>query len=174
MGTPEERIEAAFEELNIDLKTELLARILQATPTFFEHLIIDLMLAMGYGGSGSGRHLGRSSDGGVDGIINEDPLGLDVVYLQAKRYAPGNGIGVEKIREFAGTLDERGAIKGVLVTTSHFAGPALTYAERSPKRLILIDGDRLTQLMVRYGVGVRTFRTFDLRRLDADYFSSDE
>ena len=108
VGTPEERIEAAFREVETALRQELLVRITVADPTFFEHLIIDLMIAMGYGGSGSGRHLGKTSDGGVDGVINEDALGLDIVYLQAKRYAPGNGIGVDKVREFAGTLDERG------------------------------------------------------------------
>ncbi len=170
--TPEERIEAAADELSSAIREELLSRIIEATPTFFEVLIVDLMLAMGYGGSGSGKHLGKSSDGGVDGVINEDPLGLDIVYLQAKRYAPGNTIGVNQIREFAGSLDERGAIKGVFVTTSTFAGPARSYAERSPKRLILIDGEELTRLLVRYGVGVRSFRTIELRRLDEDYFAN--
>jgi restriction system protein len=170
-GTPEERIEAAAQELTSALRQDLLERITTADPTFFEHVIIDLMIAMGYGGSGSGRHLGKTNDGGVDGIINEDPLGLDIVYLQAKRYAPGNGIGVDKIREFAGSLDERGAIKGVFVTTSHFAPQARQYAERSPKRLILIDGEELTRLLVRYNVGVRSFQTIELKRVDLDYFA---
>lgn len=173
-GTPEERVEAAYEELNLTLREELLVRIIKSDPTFFEHLIIDLMLAMGYGGSGSGRHLGRSSDGGIDGVINGDPLGLDIVFLQAKRYAPGNVIGVDKIREFAGSLDERGAVKGVFVTTSHFAPQAKAYAERSHKRLILIDGEELTRLLVRYGVGVRAFRTIELKKIDHDYFNTSE
>lgn len=173
-ATPEERIDAAAQELNLALREELLDRIVASDPTFFEHLIIDLMLAMGYGGSGSGKHLGKTADGGVDGIINEDPLGLDIVYLQAKRYAPGNVIPVSQIREFAGSLDERGAIKGVFVTTSTFAGPARQYAERSPKRLILIDGEELTRLLIRYGVGVRSFRSIELRKLDEDYFSGAE
>ena len=170
--TPEERIDTAADEFTAALRDELLGRIVDADPTFFEHLILDLMLAMGYGGSGSGKHLGKTADGGVDGVINEDPLGLDIVFLQAKRYTPGNAIGVSQIREFAGTLDERGAIKGVFVTTSSFAGPARAYAERSPKRLILIDGETLTQLLIRYGVGVRSFRVIDLKRIDEDYFSS--
>ena len=119
-------------------------------------------------------HPYKTADGGIDGIINEDALGLDVIFLQAKRYAPDNKIGVNQIREFAGSLDERGAVKGVFVTTSAFAGPAREYAERSPKRLILIDGDELTKLMIRYGVGVRPFRTIKLQRLDEDYFSSDD
>jgi restriction system protein len=173
-GTPEESIEAAQQELNTELRAELLARIMQASPTFFEHLIIDLMVAMGYGGAGSSQHLGRSGDGGADGIISEDPLGLDNVYLQAKRYAADNAIGVEKIREFAGTLDERGATKGVFVTTSRFAAQARTYAQRSPKKLVLIDGAQLTELLVKYGVGVRTVRAIEIKRIDADYFVSDE
>ena len=107
-------------------------------------------------------------------MINEDPLGLDIVYLQAKRYAPGNTIGVEKVREFAGSLVERGATKGVFVTTSHFAAGAKAYAERIPQRLILIDGAELTQLMVRFGVGVRVERTVEFKRLDLDYFDEDE
>ena len=169
--TPEERIQAASDELNEALREELLTRIVAADPTFFEHLIIDLMLAMGYGGSGAGRHLGKTADGGVDGVINEDPLGLSIVFLQAKRYSPGNTVGVGQIREFAGALDEKGAVKGVFVTTSNFAGPALEYAERSPKRLILIDGLELTRLLVRYGVGVRELRKVTLCKLDEDYFS---
>ena len=169
-GTPEERIEVALDEMNEALRATLLDRILAMHPAGFEKMIVDLMLAMGYGASGSGRHLGRTADGGVDGIINEDVLGLDVIYLQAKRYATGNTIGVEKIREFAGALDEKGATKGVFVTTSHFATPARQYALRSPKRLILIDGEELTNHLVRCGVAVRTYQTLDLKRLDTDYF----
>jgi restriction system protein len=173
-ATPEERMELAADEVNVALRQELLSRIVAAPPIFFEHVIVDLMLAMGYGGAGAGKHLGRTADGGVDGVINEDPLGLDIVFLQAKRYAPGNAIGVSQIREFAGTLDERGAVKGVFVTTSSFANPARHYADRSPKRLILIDGDELSRLLIHYGVGVRNFRRFDLNKIDEDYFPSHE
>jgi restriction system protein len=169
-GTPEERIDAAFAESVAALKDELLDRVRAMQPTGFERLILELMLAMGYGAAGSGEHVGRSRDGGIDGVINEDVLGLDVIYLQAKRYAEGNGIGVEKIREFAGSLDERGATKGVFVTTSHFAPPARAYAERSPKRLVLIDGDELSRLLIRSGVGVRLTRTIALKRVDGEYF----
>ncbi len=172
--TPKERIDQAAAEITLELRDELLRRIQNSHPTFFEHLIVDLMLAMGYGGSGSGHHLGKTADGGIDGIINEDPLGLDIVFLQAKRYADENVISVKQIREFAGTLDEQGAMKGVFVTTSRFAGPAKSYAERSPKRLILIDGDHLTRLLIQYGVGVRTYRTVQLSRLDEDYFVAAE
>lgn len=169
-GTPDERIEAAFNDLNVALGAELLDRVQTMPPTAFEKLIVDLMLGMGYGAGGSGQHLGRTNDGGVDGVINEDVLGLDIIYLQAKRYATGNAIGVEKIREFAGVLDERGATKGVFVTTSHFAPQARAYAQRSPKRLVLIDGEELTRLLVQYGIGVRVYRTVEMKKLDADYF----
>lgn len=174
-STPEERIEAAYAEINAELRGLLLERIVAATPPFFEALIIDLMIAMGYGGSApeAGQRLGRSGDGGVDGLINEDVLGLDSIYLQAKRYAPGNVIGVEKVREFAGSLVERGANKGVFVTTSHFAPGARAYAERIPQRLILIDGDSLTRLMLRHNVGVRATRVIELKKLDLDYFDED-
>lgn len=173
-GTPEERVEAAFEDLNAALREELLERILVMHPTAFEKLIVDLMLGMGYGANGSGERLGRTSDGGIDGVINEDVLGLDIIHLQAKRYATGNSIGVEKIREFAGALDERGATKGVFVTTSHFAPAAIQYAQRSPKRLILIDGEELTRLLVKYGVAVRGYRILELKKVDTDYFDDAE
>ena len=170
--TPDERVDAAFDDLNSALRTELLERILAMDPSAFEKLIIDLMLGWGgYGGGGSGQHVGRTADGGIDGVINEDVLGLDIIYLQAKRNAPGNDIGVEKIREFAGVLDERGATKGVFVTTSHFAGPARTYAESSHKRLVLIDGQELMRLLIEYGVAVRAYRKLELKRLDTDYFN---
>jgi restriction system protein len=130
---------------------------------------------MGYGGSraNAGRRVGKTADGGINGIINEDPLGLDIVYLQAKRYAQGNTVGVDKVREFAGALVERGATKGVFVTTSQFAPAAEAFAERIPQRLILIDGGELTRLMVQYGVGVRTERTIELRKLDLGYFEEE-
>lgn len=169
-GTPDERIEAAFNDLNVTLRAELLDRVQTMHPTAFEKLIIDLLLGMGYGAGGSSKHLGRTSDGGVDGVINEDVLGLDIIYLQAKRYATGNAISVDKIREFAGALDERGATKGVFVTTSHFAPQARAYAQRSPKRLVLIDGEELTRLLVQYGIGVRVYRNLEMKKLDTDYF----
>jgi restriction system protein len=169
-GTPDERIEAAFNDLNVALQAELLERVQAMHPTAFEKLIVDLMLGMGYGARGSGKHLGRTSDGGVDGIINEDVLGLDIIYLQAKRYATGSVIGVEKIREFAGALDERGATKGVFVTTSHFAPQAHAYAQRSHKRLVLIDGEELTRLLAQYDIGVRAYRAVEMKKLDSDYF----
>lgn len=173
--TPEERIDAAYTEIINELRAALLDRVIKGTPKFFEKVVVDLLTSMGYGGSrpNAGRRVGKTADGGIDGVINEDPLGLDIVYLQAKRYAPGNTIGVDKVREFAGSLVERGASKGVFVTTSQFAPAATTYADRIPQRLILIDGDELTRLMVQYGVGVRTERTIEFRKLDLDYFEEE-
>jgi restriction system protein len=174
-ATPEESVEVAAKEIEDDLQTELLDRVVKASPAFFEKLVVDLLIAMNYGGgAGSGKRIGRTGDGGIDGTINEDPLGLDIVYIQAKRYAPGNSVGVEKVREFAGAMVERGATKGVFVTTSHFASPARTYADRIPQRLILIDGAELARLMVRYGVGVRTIRTIEIKKTDLDYFEESD
>jgi len=174
-ATPEERIEAAHTEITNELRAAILDRITKGTPQFFENVVVDLLTSMGYGGTrpNAGRRVGKTADGGIDGVINEDPPGLDIVYLQAKRYAPGNTVGVDKVREFAGSLVERGATKGVFVTTSHFAPAASAYSDRIPQRLILIDGDELTRLMVQYGVGVRTDRTIEVRKLDLDYFEED-
>jgi restriction system protein len=174
-ATPEERIDAAYGEITNELRAALLERVIKGTPQFFENVVIDLLTSMGYGGArpDAGKRVGKTADGGIDGVINEDPLGLDIVYLQAKRYAPGNTVGVDKVREFAGSLVERGAAKGVFVTTSQFATAATTYVERIPQRLILIDGAELTRLMVQYGVGVRVERKVELCKLDLDYFEEE-
>jgi restriction system protein len=171
-ATPEERLQTAYNEIIDELRAALLDRVTRGTPEFFEKVVVDLLTSMGYGGSraNAGQRVGRTADGGIDGVINEDPLGLDIVYIQAKRYAPANTVGVDKVREFAGSLVERGSTKGVFVTTSRFAPAATTYAERIPQRLVLIDGEELTRLMVQYGVGVRTERSLEFRKLDLDYF----
>ena len=169
--TPIERIESAAAELDAALRAELLKQILNASPEFFERLIIDLMLSMGYGGPGLGQHLGKSSDGGVDGVINQDKLGLDSIYLQAKRYVRDNSIGPEQLRAFSGALDEKRAVKGVFVTTSSFTTAAKQHVQNSPKSLVLIDGEQLTRMMVEHDVGVRLSETIALKRLDEDYFT---
>lgn len=172
--TPEEQIDAASAILSKALKAELLARVLDQSPAFFERLIVDLLVAMGYGGShdAAARQLGRSGDGGVDGVIDEDRLGLDRIFVQAKRYANGL-VGRPQVQEFVGSLVGHGATKGVLVTTSAFSRQAIDYARGLQQRVILIDGDRLSELMIEHGVGVRVSRTVEVKRLDEDFFSDD-
>lgn len=176
-STPDEQITTASLALTEALRDSVLARVLEAPPIFFEKLIVDLLLAMGYGGSRAeaGEHLGGTGDGGVDGVIREDQLGLDRVYLQAKRYQPGNTIGSETVQAFIGALIGKGAQKGVLITTSSFSKQALAVANQSGSlRLVLIDGEELTKLMVRFNVGVRVARTIEIKRIDLDYFEDAE
>jgi restriction system protein len=170
--TPLERIDADYQRLTSEVREELLTRILAASPAFFEILIVDLLVAMGYGGTrkDAAKAIGRSGDEGIDGIIKEDPLGLDVVYLQAKRYQPGNSVGRPAVQSFAGSLDGFSATKGVFVTTSAFSKDAKEYADRISKRVILIDGDDLTKLLLQYSVGVRTSAVYEVKRVDEDYF----
>ncbi|MGI4976175.1 MAG: restriction endonuclease [Janthinobacterium lividum] len=176
-STPEEQIAAAALALDEALRDALLARVLEGTPAFFERMIVDLLLAMGYGGSraDAGEQLGGTGDGGVDGVIREDQLGLDRIYLQAKRYQPGNSVGSEAVQAFMGALVGKGAQKGVLITTSSFTRAAAgVAAQPGHLRLVLIDGDELTRLMVRFGVGVRVAQTVEIRRVDAGYFDDAE
>lgn len=174
-ATPEEIIEAAYTEAQAALRLELLDRILQNSPVFFERLIVDLLVGMGYGGShrNAAMQLGRSGDGGIDGVVNEDVLGLDRVYVQAKRYAPGSSVGRPDVQAFVGSLVGLGANKGVFVTTSSFSSQAIEFAARIPQRVVLIDGSKLTQLMIEHSVGVRVNRTIEFKRLDEDFFSED-
>ncbi|WP_254049914.1 restriction endonuclease [Novosphingobium sp. TH158] len=153
------------------LKADLLQRVLEQSPAFFERLIIDLLVAMGYGGSheDAARQLGRSGDGGIDGIIDEDRLGLDRIYVQAKRYSTGSAVGRPEVQGFVGSLVGLGASKGVFVTTSAFSKQATEYARSLQQRVVLIDGPRLTELMTEFGVGVRTTRVIDVKRLDEDF-----
>jgi len=142
-------------------RCELLDRVLATDPTFFEKLIVSLLTTMGYGGSrgDAGRAIGKLGDGGLDGVIDEDPLGLDRVYIQAKRYRADSAVAEPEIRGFARKLGERKGHQGVFVTTSHFTGPASAFAEKIAKRIVLIDGDQLARLMVKYGVLVRVEET---------------
>lgn len=172
-ATPEEQIDAAQSVLHSALSSDLLQRILDNSPIFFEHLIVDLLVAMGYGGSheNAALKLGKSGDNGVDGVIDEDRLGLDRIYVQAKRYAPENTVGRPEVQGFVGSLVGFSASKGVFVTTSTFSSGARQYAEQIPQRIILIDGGRLTDLMIEYDVGVRVNRRVAIKRLDEDFFS---
>ena len=174
-ATPEEVIDTAFNATQVALRTELLDRILQNGPAFFEGVIVELLVAMGYGGSHrhAATQLGRTGDGGVDGVINEDILGLDRVYVQAKRYSPGSSVGRPDVQAFIGSLVGLGATKGVFVTTSTFSAQATEFAARIPQRVILIDGKRLTELMVEHGVGVRLSRLLEFKRIDEDFFAEE-
>lgn len=173
--TPEEQIDAANAVLHSALKADLLQRIMAQTPSFFERVIVDLLVAMGYGGSHdqAALRLGKSGDGGVDGVIDEDRLGLDRIYVQAKRYSSHVGVGRPEIQGFVGSLVGLGANKGVFVTTSTFSTPATDYVRHLPQRVILIDGERLAELLVEYGVGVRISRSVVVKRVDEDFFAEE-
>lgn len=174
-ATPDEVLRSTVSELEQSLADELLRRILSSPPAFFENLIVTLLLNMGYGGSreDAGRAIGKSGDGGIDGVIDQDPLGLERVYVQAKRYKVDGPVSEPEIRAFSGSLGAAKANKGVFVTTSYFTNPALEFAERHPFKMVLIDGDQLTALMIRYDVGVRVADTLHIKKLDEDFFSLD-
>jgi restriction system protein len=173
--TPEEQIEAAYLAVESALRADLLQRILQNSPGFFEQVIVDLLVAMGYGGShkNAATQLGRSGDGGVDGVINEDRLGLDRVYIQAKRYKEGS-IGRPDVQSFVGSLVGLGATKGVFVTTSTFSPQAIDYVKHLSQRVILIDGQRLADLMMEHDIGVRISRAIQFKRVDEDFFAEED
>jgi restriction system protein len=170
---PEEQMAVSFTKLTKSLSSDLIERIHSFSPSFFERLIIDLLLAMGYGGGRAemGRSLGKSGDGGIDGVIKEDELGLDVVYVQAKRYAADNAVPVREVRDFIGSLEGHRASKGVFVTTSTFPTSARDFVDRVSKRVILIDGAELARLMIRHNVGVRIKEVYEIKKIDEDYFS---
>ena len=171
--TPEESIERAHLSLRKDLARELLESIMQCSPAFFELLIIKLMIKMGYGGSReeAGKAVGRSGDGGIDGIINEDRLGLDAIYLQAKRWE--GGVGRPEIMKFVGALAGQRATKGVFITTSWFTQDAKDYALSSQYKVVLIGGERLADLMIEHDLGVSVAATYQLKRIDSDFFSEE-
>jgi restriction system protein len=173
--TPDELLRSTVQQIETALKKDLLDRILAAPPAFFEGLIVALLLAMGYGGSReeAGKIVGRSGDGGIDGVIDQDALGLDRVYVQAKRYAAENAVSEPEIRAFSGSLGAAKADKGVFVTTSYFTQPAQSFAERHPFKIVLIDGERLAALMIRHNVGVRVDETLYLKKIDEDFFADE-
>jgi restriction system protein len=176
VATPEERIEEAVTIIRSDLREKLLLRVREAEPSFFEQLVVDLLVAMGYGTNKSaGEVRGKSGDGGIDGVIREDKLGLDLIYVQAKRYAANNPVGPDKIREFSGALDFTGARKGVFITTSRFTADAERFASQlQTKRIVLVDGEALTDLMLQHGVGVRQKgEPVILQEIDLNYFEPD-
>jgi restriction system protein len=172
--TPEEILEKSYKRLRDELSTEILNTVKQCSPSFFEKLVVDLLVAMGYGGSKSdaGQAIGKSGDEGIDGIIKEDKLGLDVIYIQAKRW--NNTVGRPDVQAFAGSLEGQRAKKGVFITTSRFSNEAKEYVKVIEKKIVLIDGERLTQLMIDYDIGVSEYEKFIVKRIDTDYFNEEE
>jgi restriction system protein len=171
--TPEEQLESGYQRLHENLSQEILTRIMQSPPSFFEQLVVDLIIAMGYGGSrkDAGEAVGRSGDGGIDGIIKEDRLGLDAVYLQAKRW--DGPVSRPTVQGFAGSLAGIHATKGILITTSRFTDDARTFVRNLGMKIVLIDGEQLADLMIEYGVGVTEVTRYVVKRLDLDYFEAE-
>lgn len=168
--TPEELLETAYLQVRRQIESELLAQIMDSPPDFLERVVVDLVVRMGYGGSrkDAGEALGRSGDEGIDGIIKEDPLGLDIIYLQAKRWQ--GTVGRPEIQKFAGALQGQRARKGIFITTSTFSSDALEYTSRIETKIVLIDGPRLSKLMFDHGIGVATASNYEVKRIDSDYF----
>ena len=169
--TPSEALESAYENLRDELADELLAKLKTTSPTFFERVVVELLVKMGYGGSRSdaGRAIGKSGDGGIDGIIKEDKLGLDVVYIQAKRW-DNTPVGRPDVMQFAGALQGQRANKGIFITTSRFTEEARSYVSQIGSKIVLIDGEQLTSLMIENDVGVSTVSLYPVKKIDSDYF----
>lgn len=168
--TPTEQLEQAFESIESDLAADLLAKVMEQSPAFFEQLVVDLLVKMGYGGSfaDSAKVTQLSNDEGIDGIIYEDKLGLDKIYIQAKRWS--NSVGRPVIQQFAGALVGQNATKGVFITTSTFSKDAKQYVVGLHQKIVLIDGQELAKFMIEYNVGVSTKKTYEVKRIDTDYF----
>jgi restriction system protein len=168
-----EALASLVDAANAALQSEMIARIHAQPPAFFERLVIDVLLSMGYGTerSATAQRLGRSGDGGVDGVITLDELGFDLIYIQAKRLKPGVAVPISDIRDFAGSLESRHAAKGVFVTTTHFSPGAAEFCSRLSRRVVLIDGLRLADIMVRYNIGVEVQQCIVLKGLDSAYFA---
>jgi restriction system protein len=169
LHTPEELIEEGYERLRAELAQEILARVKAAPPAFFERLVVKVLLTMGYGGTRyeAGEAIGRSGDGGIDGIINEDRLGLDIIYIQAKRWE--HSVGRPDVQGFVGALHGQRAAKGVFITTSTFTKEARQYISNINSRIVLVDGQQLAELMIDYGVGVSVAQTYQIKKLDSDF-----
>jgi restriction system protein len=170
--TPDERLDAAFAELRETLADDLLERVRKGTPKFFEHLVVDLLVAMNYGGSreDAAQVVGKSGDEGIDGVIKEDRLGLDMVYVQAKKW--DNSVGPGEIDRFVGSLMRKKAHKGVFITSGSFTTGALRAAQEASAKIVLIDGAQLAQLMMEHEVGVTSYKSYTVRRVDSDYFET--
>jgi len=172
--TPEERLEFSHQEIQRSLATEVLDAVKRSSPLFFENLVVNLLVAMGYGGSieDAGKAVGKSGDEGIDGIIKEDKLGLDFVYIQAKKYTD-NAVGRPAVQAFAGSLEGHRARKGVMISTSTFSQDAREYVKKIEKKIVLIDGKQLAELMIEHDVGVTLAKTYRVKKLDQDFFESE-
>lgn len=172
--TPDEALRAAYKKINEALTEDILQRTRKVTPEFFERLLIDLLLAMGYGGTGEGaaHALGKTGDNGVDGVIDQDPLGVDQIYIQAKRYAEGNNVSAGDIRDFFGALNLKRAQKGIFITTSAFTQSAIETAQNLGNRIVLINGKELAKLMLRYNIGSRDEQVLHLKKIDEEFFEN--
>lgn len=170
-ATPSEALENAYENLRDELVDELLTKLKKLSPSFFERIVVELLVKMGYGGSraDAGKAIGRSGDGGIDGIIKEDKLGLDVVYIQAKRWE-SNPVGRPDVMQFAGALQAQKASKGIFITTSRFTDDARSYVSQIGSKIVLIDGDQLSHLLIDHDVGVSTISLYPVKKVDSDYF----
>ena len=169
--TPQEALEQAYQSLRSELAAEILSQIKQSPPSLFERLVVELVVKMGYGGSrkDAGQAIGKSGDEGIDGIIKEDRLGLDIIYLQAKRWEAT--VGRPEIQKFAGALQGQRARKGIFITTSDFSRDAEEYAARIESKIILIDGEQLAQLLIDHNIGVTPVSNFEIKKIDSDYFT---
>ena len=173
--TPEENLDKAYQRIRKSLASELLQNVVDLSPTFFERLVVELLVKMGYGGSikDAGKAIGKSGDEGIDGTIKEDKLGLDIIYIQAKRWKPGNVVGRPELHKFVGALAGQGAKKGIFITTSNFTKEALEYTPKNETKIVLIDGEQLAQLMIDYNLGCTTQQTYELKKIDSDYFGEE-
>jgi restriction system protein len=170
--TPEETIDTAYQDIRQSLAQELIDTVRRLSPAFFERLVVELLVKMGYGGSikDAGKAIGKTGDEGIDGTIKEDKLGLDIIYIQAKRWQAGNVVGRPELHKFVGALAGQGAKKGIFITTSSFSKDALSYSPKNETKIVLLDGVQLAQLMIDYNLGVSLQRSYEIKRLDNDYF----
>jgi restriction system protein len=173
--TPEENLDKAYQRIRKSLASELLQNVVDLSPTFFERLVVELLVKMGYGGSikDAGKAIGKSGDEGIDGTIKEDKLGLDIIYIQAKRWKPGNVVGRPELHKFVGALAGQGAKKGIFITTSNFTKEALDYTPKNETKIVLIDGEQLAQLMIDYNLGCTPQQIYELKKIDSDYFGEE-
>jgi len=173
--TPEELLETAYQKIRKSLASELINKVIELPPAFFEKLVVELLVKMGYGGSikDAGKAIGKSGDEGIDGTIKEDKLGLDIIYIQATRWKPSNVVGRPELQKFVGALAGQGAKKGIFITTSNFTKEALEYTPKNETKIVLIDGHQLAQLMIDYNLGCTSQQLYEVKKIDNDYFGEE-